>query len=149
MVEFALVLPILMALILGLVTGGAAYNRKLSMTNAVREGARFGATLDGTNGTTWTTAVQQRTKEMASTDLALDNVCVELVEDGAIVSGYSRYGAQCSAADAPPITAPGQCVVKVWAQRQSKLQAMFFTTNISLKSSSAARYDGKVGSTCT
>ncbi|MCA1847120.1 MAG: pilus assembly protein, partial [Actinobacteria bacterium] len=84
LVEFALVLPLIMALILGLVTGGSAYNRKLSMTNAVREGSRFGATLDGS--TTWASSVQTRTVELATGDLTTSQVCVQLVKNGSVVS---------------------------------------------------------------
>lgn len=45
LVEFALVLPILAALLLGIITGGIALNSSVSMNNAARESARFGATL--------------------------------------------------------------------------------------------------------
>src|SRR5258708_12152723 len=45
LVEFALIVPLLFALVLGIATGGLAYNRKISITNSRREGARFGATL--------------------------------------------------------------------------------------------------------
>ena len=46
LVEFALVFPIFMTLVLGMFSGGLAYNRKNTLINAVREGARYGATLD-------------------------------------------------------------------------------------------------------
>lgn len=45
LVEFAIVLPILMMLLFGIVTGGLALNSKNSLNNAAREGARYGATL--------------------------------------------------------------------------------------------------------
>jgi len=45
LVEFALIMPILVMLLLGMVTGGMAYNKKLAITNGVREGSRYGATL--------------------------------------------------------------------------------------------------------
>jgi Flp pilus assembly protein TadG len=45
LVEFALVLPILLMLLFGIVTGGLALNSKNSLNNAAREGARYGATL--------------------------------------------------------------------------------------------------------
>lgn len=45
LVEFALILPILMALLLGIVTGGIAFSHNLSIDNAARETARYGATL--------------------------------------------------------------------------------------------------------
>jgi Flp pilus assembly protein TadG len=44
-VEFALVMPLVMVLLLGLVSAGMAWNQKLSLTHAAREGARYGATI--------------------------------------------------------------------------------------------------------
>lgn len=38
-------MPLLLTLIFGMFSGGIAYNRKLVLTNAVREGSRYGATL--------------------------------------------------------------------------------------------------------
>jgi Flp pilus assembly protein TadG len=43
MVEFALVLPILLLLLLGVVQFGIAFNNYLAVTDAVRAGARQGA----------------------------------------------------------------------------------------------------------
>jgi Flp pilus assembly protein TadG len=153
LVEFALVLPLIMALILGMVTGGAAYNRKLSMTNAVREGSRFGATLDGSS--TWAGSIQTRTAELATGDLTAGQVCVQLVKNGSVVvqSGvtYEALGAGCSTITAPSVTAAStDCVVKVWAARigQDKLQAMFFSSSLTLTSKSVARYEGTVASQC-
>lgn len=40
-VEFALILPVLMILILGLVEFSLVFNAQISMTNAAREGARY------------------------------------------------------------------------------------------------------------
>lgn len=45
LVEFAIVMPLLFMLLLGIFTGGFAYNQKLAVVNGVREGSRYGATL--------------------------------------------------------------------------------------------------------
>lgn len=45
LVEFALIAPLLFSLMLGMFTGGLAYNQKLAIVNGAREGSRFGATL--------------------------------------------------------------------------------------------------------
>ena len=39
-VEFALILPVLLLLVLGLIEFGRVYNVQISLTNAAREGAR-------------------------------------------------------------------------------------------------------------
>ena len=146
LVEFALVLPLVVSLILGLVSGGAAYNRKLSMSGAVREGSRFGATLDGSAN--WATYVQSRTAELSTGDLTTNNVCVALViaASNTVVPGpgYSASGSTCSsvAAPSPPATATTGCVVKIWAARGDQLQALFFTSNLTLTARSVARYEG-------
>jgi Flp pilus assembly pilin Flp len=46
-VEFALVLPVLLMLVFGGITGGWLYNQQQQLTHAAREGARYGATLEG------------------------------------------------------------------------------------------------------
>ena len=142
LVEFALILPLVMSLVLGLVSGGAAYNRKISMSGAVREGSRFGATLDGSGS--WATSVQSRTVELSTGDLTTAQVCVALVSasTGAPLSGYSAPASCPTAGPSTPATATTGCVVKVWAARPDKLQAMFFTTTLSLTAKSVARYEG-------
>jgi hypothetical protein len=156
MVEFALVLPLLMSLVLGLVTGGSAYNRKISMTNAVREGSRFAATLSGPTATGWAADVQTRTAELATGDLsATSQVCVQLIKNGSVVvSGgytYAALGSGCSAITPPAVSAAAtDCVVKVWAARvgQDKLQVIFFSSNLTLTAKSVARYEGTVTGVC-
>lgn len=44
-VEFALIFPIFMTILLGMFSGGQSYNRKISMSNAAGEASRYGATL--------------------------------------------------------------------------------------------------------
>lgn len=49
-VEFALVFPLLVMLLLGTTTAGLAYSRAVGLANATREGARFGSTADACGG---------------------------------------------------------------------------------------------------
>lgn len=46
--EFGLVLPLLMAILMGIIDYGHVYFVQLTMTNAAREGARVGATRSAT-----------------------------------------------------------------------------------------------------
>jgi Flp pilus assembly protein TadG len=84
LVEFALVFPLLVVMLLGIVTGGLAYNQKLQMTHAVREGARYGATIpagqDWVSGT-WAANVRELVVERSAGDLVGSQVCVALVEN--------------------------------------------------------------------
>lgn len=45
LVEFVIVMPLLLGLVLGMITFGNWYNSKLNISTAAREGARYGATL--------------------------------------------------------------------------------------------------------
>lgn len=51
-VEFALIVPLFFMLVMGMITGGFALDRKSTLTHAAREAARSGATLptDGSSG---------------------------------------------------------------------------------------------------
>ena len=63
LVEFALVMPILMMMLFGLVTAGMAWNQNLSLSTAARSGARYAATLNTAQYTTmddYLDAVAQR-----------------------------------------------------------------------------------------
>ena len=144
LVEFALLLPILMSLLLGTVTGGSLYNKKLAMTSASREGSRFGATLDGPTTAGWAVDVQKRTDELSS-DVELSNICVKLVKVGS-PDLYTQLGSDCSSTTPPanPSTAAaGDCLVKVWVRQPgNKLQAMFFSVDITLTTDSVSRYEG-------
>jgi Flp pilus assembly protein TadG len=82
LVEFALVLPLLLTMLLGIVTSGSAYNRKLQMSHAVREGARYGATaspMQSWTSGTWASNVQALVVQRSAGDLTNASVCVSLV----------------------------------------------------------------------
>jgi Flp pilus assembly protein TadG len=86
LVEFALILPLLLMLIVGMFTGGMAYNQKQQLTHATREGARFGATVSPSqsflDGNSWADNVSQLVIDRAAGDLDGPDVevCVSLVQ---------------------------------------------------------------------
>lgn len=83
LVEFALIFPFFMMLVLGLFSGGQAYDRKLQMTHASREAARYGASLSEdeafTAPTTWATTVRDVVVARSGGLLDADQICVALV----------------------------------------------------------------------
>lgn len=147
LVEFAILAPLLFALVFGTITGGIALSRKNSMTNAVREGARFGATVP--ESASWATSVRDRTVSLAGGDLTNAQVCVELtMGSGSRVTGTP---ATCPFSGIPPVpagVAPDQCVVRVWAERTSQLEAVFFTRDLTLRSNAVARFERGGTGTC-
>ena len=108
LVEFALILPVFLMLLFGMITVGLALNDKQQMTHATREGARYAATVaagqsfdldgDGTpneasDGETWAQVVRSVVRERSVDTLGDAGICVSLVEGnvGAVVGGDSRY----------------------------------------------------------
>lgn len=72
-VEFALVLPILVMLVFGIVYFGLGYNAKLGVTAAVREGAREAA-LGHTNSEA-TQAVYDAAPNLSFSSVTVDRSC--------------------------------------------------------------------------
>jgi Flp pilus assembly protein TadG len=171
LVEFAIVLPLLLMLAFGILTGGTAYEQKLAITHAAREGARYGASVAQdqvfTSGT-WATTVQQVVVDRASGDLDLSasgqSVCVSLVEgssgagNGVLVvspssnpptanvqSSYttrSDGSSPCDSAETYPTTATDQGRrVQVRVSRPGKLEAVAFTVTMTLTSKATSRYE--------
>ena len=137
-VEFALIFPILVMIIAGIVTAGLSYTNAIGLANAVREGARFGATADATNAA-WAGDVIDRVRATQSdpSSASATAVCVRLVHadagDGTLVAGTydcdtSGSTPPMNAADAPSTAeiTPGTCVVQVWAARRFEISLILF-----------------------
>jgi Flp pilus assembly pilin Flp len=123
-IEFAIVLIPLVAILLGVVTGGLAYTQSIGLTNAVREGSRFGAST--AVGDDWVNDVLTRTTELQFDDPAdTTAVCVELVNASPArmdCLGDATIEAQLRS-DPPevPTSDTGRCVVRVWAGRPYRI----------------------------
>jgi Flp pilus assembly protein TadG len=140
--EFALVLPLLMSLVLGIYTGGEAYTNKIGVVEAVREGARYGASLPmGTDVnalTTWKDRVRNRVVDASGGGILLADVCVEFVSP--------TGGTACSLGDpAGASNEPSVHLVKVSATRPAKMEFFFFTKNTTLIGKLVARYERDTG----
>jgi Flp pilus assembly protein TadG len=146
MVEFALILPVVVSLLLGLVTGGIAYSKKIALTDAVRGATRYGTTL--TNSSTWATSVRDRLVALSASELSEGDVCIELVKAGSPATveqswyaGDTSCPSSFGTAPVTPTVTAGYCVVKVWGMKQSRLQAVFFSSDINLKAGSVGAYE--------
>jgi Flp pilus assembly protein TadG len=165
LVEFAIVAPVLFAILLGIFTGGLAFNRKLALTNGVREGSRFGATLgvaastDCGSLTTATldcwltqvanTVVQAAEGELGST-VAARSICVAFVHpDGTTATDQTRRLVRTSSGDA--FTSGSTCFsdgrassesrVQVTASRDAQIEFVFATRNVTLSTQSVSRFE--------
>ena len=148
MVEFALILPIVASLLMGLITGGLAYNKKIAITDAVRGAARYGATLG--DSSTFATSVRDRLVQLSAGELTGNDVCVELIRVGSsntvTRSWYaSASNSSCPAnfgtAPATPTMSNGYCVVKVWGMKTAQLQAVLVNSDLELKAGSVAAFE--------
>ncbi len=151
-VEFALILPVLTMLLLGMLTGGMALFHKQQVTSAAREAARYGATVpeqqcatpSDCGGFNWAQLVQAIAVERANGDLAAAGVCVALV---------SGPGFAPVAIDADHSTAGGvnPCYVdnssdagkrvQVSVSRADRLEALMFNMNLQLNQRATARFE--------
>lgn len=152
-VEFALVLPLVAMLLLGTVTVGMAYSNHLAISNAVREGARFGASAP--NNSSWAGAVVEDTRVSyadANNPLESSDICALLVQKtGGATPTYTPKlwsSAGCktgtTAAGAVPdnpTSIPDGCFVQVWAQKPAELNWLFKDTTVTLRADSVALYD--------
>ena len=156
LIEFALVLPIILVLLLGIITGGIGMNRNISMQNAAREAARYGATLpvDG-DLTTWLNTVATVAIDAATGDLDdgepgrriciayvfpdgtdLDDRTVRILVDAAGTRTVSA-GNVCHADGRPA----DERRVQVEVQRLTDLEVVFWSRTLTLEGSSTARYE--------
>ncbi len=161
LVEFALVLPLVLMLVLGLVSAGISYNHQLALTHAAREAGRYGSTLPVTGFGSlnlWLDDVAARVANNATGSLAPGTpnryICVAYVFPNGPVSAaldHTRHrqefpdgtithnlGPCPGVVDSRP---PGERRVQVVVRRDSDIEALFWSTTVTLESSALSRYE--------
>jgi hypothetical protein len=81
LVEFALILPIIVILLFGIIDFGLMLNHRITLQHAVREGARYAAVHDGC------TDIQDRTKDRAGNAIPDRNTVSVSYEDNPAPAG--------------------------------------------------------------
>jgi Flp pilus assembly protein TadG len=143
--EFALVLPIFVVLIFGVVSVGLTYSDHLAITNAAREGARFGAATDVTQSS-WATSVQSRVLQtynnFGSSSPTTSQICVQLIDSSGAVLVATPAGSSCGTAPSTPAgMIAGTCAVEVWVRKPAKISTVIFPSiNFNIGASSVAYY---------
>jgi Flp pilus assembly protein TadG len=140
--ELVIILPVLFALVLGITTGGHAYSTKIAVVEAVREGARFGASLQLGTGPTavsdYEASVRSRVVSASGGSLTSADVCVRLV--------LPTGAADCGVTDPAGASAESTVhLVKVSASTSATIQFFFSSTTTSLGATLAARYERDTG----
>jgi hypothetical protein len=135
-------------LLVGIVTTGISYTHALGLTNAVREGARFGAIADASKPS-WASDVATRVQQTQMDDPTnTTTVCVQLYKQGgggAAATCPVTGGPSVSAGDypAPPTLSAGQCAVIVVASRTYSIDFVVAPAITQpMVRSSIARYEG-------
>lgn len=150
-VEFALIVPLLIALLVGSVNAGLIFFNYVAMNDSVRAGARFGATAVGTtsSSTSWPAeAVRQRTVDYSATSLQLAQVCVQLIGAGGAVLAAAPASCPAAVGAAPPtpsssVGATTECFVKVWSGQPATIAAppLYISPPFALQRGSVTRYE--------
>ena len=162
-VEFALIFPVLVCLLLGMFTGGIAFNQKLALTSGVREGSRYGATLpvSSTSCTAgsktlacWLTKVAEVATAASEGELdstvAGHQLCVAYVYPaGTIATDRSTKLVRTSSGDT--ISTGGRCFddgrgdderrVQVAESRPGRIEYFFGTATPLLSSDSVTKFE--------
>ena len=163
LVEFALILPIFMMLVLGMFTGGLAYSTKLSLNGASREGGRYGATLPVKSATCsggsamarWLQCVADAAIQSAGGDLDAGqsgrSICVAYVYPSGSASDPTDATQSLTITNTGTTFGTSQCFtdglstdtrrVQVRVVRTENLEVMVFSRPVTLTSNSTTRFE--------
>lgn len=161
MVEFALILPIVIMLALGILSGGTQYQRKLSLTNGTREGARYGATLPLDNFVdlnAWlddvSTVASGAVDDNLPTTASGRVLCVAYVYPSGTSPNDQTTRRYVSGAGSP-VYSNATCFsdgrpsnerrVQVLLQRDGSIDAGFFRFGLTLSGKAVARFEASLG----
>lgn len=150
----ALVLPLLLMLLLGIVSAGLAYNHQLALTHAAREAGRFGATLPVDSMGNWLATVEARAIADATGSLDAGTpgryTCVAYVHPNGVTpedstsrieNGTVTSGATCFADGRPN----DERRVQVVARRSVDFNALIFQTALTLDAHAVNRFEAALG----
>ena len=146
MAEFALVLPLFVSLLLGLVSSGIVLNEKMQLTHASREGARHGATVPAAqtfSSGTWATNVRDVVVGRSAGELADADVCVALVTGlpaTPIDSDHTTRadGLACYNDSASGIT---EARVQVMSVKPATIEAVFVNHDVTLRATATSKLE--------
>jgi Flp pilus assembly protein TadG len=151
LVEFVLLVPLFVILVMGLLTAGIVYNANLDVTHAAREGARYGAAVPESQcnqtaqcgGLTWAGLVRSLVVQRSDGDVSTGDVCVALV---AGPNGLPINGSFTTNADGTHCYDDGntdqatRVQVRVVRTGES-INAAFFTIPVTLSSNATAKFE--------
>jgi hypothetical protein len=150
LVEMALVLPLLLMLLLGIVSAGLAYNHQLALTHSAREAGRFAATLPVDSMAGWLDTVEARVIADATGSLDAGTpgrrICVAYVHPGAGEIAKKDDGAMTNGATCFSDGRPDEeRRVQILVEREVDFNAMVFQTTLTLDARAVNRFEAALG----
>ena len=153
LVEFALVFPLLAMLLFGMLSGGLVMNRRMDVTQASRESARYGATVpfdqctpsSSCGGRTWAQQVQDVAVSRSNGVVTATNVCVALVQGpgSAPVSLSTTHTTKGGTAPCyVDNSADSGRRVQVLITFSDKIQAVITTVPVNITAKATSRFEG-------
>jgi Flp pilus assembly protein TadG len=150
LVELAISMPVFLIVALATFTGGLLVHEKMQLTQATRDGARFGATV-AQNQTfvsgTWATNVRDLVVERSLGAVASDQVCVALVSQSpAVIVGGANQANYTTKVPPAPCYDDGNhdsgLRVQVSTHRTGTLQAFVFSMEVGQSAKATSKYEG-------
>jgi Flp pilus assembly protein TadG len=152
LVEFVVLVPLFVILIMGMVTAGIVYNHKLDLVHAAREGARYGVTIPQNTcsltpnpcGTkTWAQLVQSVVVQRSDGDVTTGQVCVALVSGSTgapIGSAFTTNGDGSHCYDDGNADTGIRVQVQI-VRSGDAINAAFFRVPVTLTSHATAKFE--------
>lgn len=150
-VEFALLFPLFLLIVFGVINMGFGFNQKINLTQTAREASRYGATLSfasaGGDVDDWLAKVAAVAESSGGADLADDRegryICVAHVEEGATGTASSLVVGTGGPASSAPCYDDGRDDerVQVVVRSQTALDFILFGGEIELGSESTTHYE--------
>ncbi len=142
----ALIMPLLIALLLGTVSSGLTLNDDLQLTHSAREGARYGATVpdDQTFGSgTWAENVRDVVIERFGSGLLTTDVCISLVlgSPGVPLSSDHTTKADGTACYDDSSSGVTDARVQVRATKPATIETGIETFSLTLESTATAKHE--------
>ena len=144
-VEFALVLPVLVLLLFGTMYGGSLFNSQQTVTQAAREGARFGATAPLSafaDQAEWEQTIENRARGILDVDRPLTPGAVEVCVRFYDVDDSQTNNGSSACPDPTPAGDLQGARVEVTTTRDARLELGIASIGpITLRSTATARYE--------
>lgn len=151
-VEFALLFPLFMLIVFGVINMGFGFNQKINLTQAAREASRYGATLSfaaaGGDVDDWLDKVTAVAVSAGGGDLAATRpgryVCVAHIDASNVAT--SRVTGTGGPASNAPCVADGRtdARVQVVVRSQTVVDFVFWGGAMSIGSDSVTHYEAAV-----